>query len=376
MDSLIVFSHLRWDFVYQRPQHLLSRLARHWRILYVEEPVFDAGDPWAEMRAPLTGVTVLRPHTPLTAPGFHDDQIPLLSKLVGHAVEREKLGRYGVWLYTPMALPLLQKLQPHVLIYDCMDELSGFRHAPRQLVQRENALLKIANVVFTGGPSLHEARRHRHPSVHLFPSSVDRPHFARALDERITAPEVRAMPRPRLGYFGVIDERLDAALLGAVATLRPEWQLCMVGPTAKVDVAALPHPPNVHWLGQRSYAELPSFLAGWDVCMLPFAHNEATRYISPTKTLEYMAGGKAVVSTSVADVRGLYGEAVRFADTPDAFVAAIDALLVEPAAQRAQRAAAMQRLVAATSRADTAERMRALDAEASTHGLTEAAGRR
>jgi protoporphyrinogen oxidase/glycosyltransferase involved in cell wall biosynthesis len=375
MDSLIVFSHLRWDFAHQRPQHLLSRLARHWRILYVEEPVFDAGDPWAELRAPLTGVTVLRPHTPLTAPGFHDDQIPLLSKLVGQAVEREKLGRYGAWLYTPMALPLLQKLDAHVLVYDCMDELSGSRHAPRQAMQRENALLRMANVVFAAGPGLYEARRSRHPSVHLFPDSVDRAHFARARDEALTLPEVRAMPRPRLGYIGVIDGRIDLALLRDVATLRPEWQLCMAGPVAGIDPAALPRLPNLHWLGARDYDALPGLLAGWDACMLPFAHNDATRYLNPAATLECMAAGKPVASTSVADVRALHGAAVCFADTADAFVAAVDALLVEPAAQREARAATMQRLVAATSWDDTAERMRVLVARASEHGPTEAASR-
>ncbi|HSV18264.1 MAG TPA: NAD(P)-binding protein [Casimicrobiaceae bacterium] len=375
MNSLIVFSHLRWDFVYQRPQHIMSRLARHWRILFVEEPVFDPGDPYAELRAPLTNVTVMRPHTPLTSPGFHDDQIPLLQKLVSQTVEREHLGRYGAWLYTPMALPLLQKLTPDVLVYDCMDELTGFRGAPRQLQQRETALLTMANLVFAGGPSLYEARRNRHPSVHAFPSSVDASHFARARDTGATSAEVAGLPRPRLGYFGVLDERLDLSLLRTMAEERPDWQICLVGPTAKIDAGSLPHAPNLHYFGQRRYEDLPGMLAGWDVCLLPFARNEATRFISPTKTLEYMAAGKPIVSTPIADVRTLYGDAVRFAETPAEFIAACERSLVEPAEERRTREVAAEAMLARTSWDDTVARMQALVEAASTAGMTEGAAR-
>jgi len=373
MNELVVFSHLRWGFVYQRPQQVLSRLARKWRILFVEEPVYSSGDPRAELSAPAPGVTVLTPHTPLTAPGFHDDQIPLLTKLVGQALARERFADYGAWLYTPMALPLLTKLAPRVVVYDCMDELTAFKAAPRQLVQRENALLRVANVVFAGGPSLYETRRSRHLHVHHFPNSVDREHFARAADVAIAHVEVKALPRPRLGFFGVLDERLDIALLRAIADARPEWEISMVGPVRKIDPATLPHPPNVHYFGQRAYDELPAFLAGWDVAIMPFAHNDATRFINPTKTLEYMAAGRAIVSTSIDDVKRLYGDVVRFADTPEAFVAACEAALVEPAAQRGRRLAAMRRIVASTSWDETARDMERIVAEAARRGLTEAA---
>ena len=282
MNELVVFSHLRWNFVYQRPQQILSRLARHWRVLFVEEPHYCAGDPRGELSAPCHGVTVLTPHTPLTAPGFHDDQIPLLTKLVGQALARERFADYGAWLYTPMALPLLTKLTPRIVVYDCMDELTAFRGAPRQLVQRENALMRVANVVFAGGPSLYETRLSRHLNVHLFPNSVDRDHFARGADAAFAHSEVQALARPRLGYFGVVDERVDADLLRDIAQKRPEWEICIVGPVAKIDAWTLPQAPNIHYYGQRSYDELPRFLAGWDVAMLPFARNEATRFISPT----------------------------------------------------------------------------------------------
>jgi protoporphyrinogen oxidase/glycosyltransferase involved in cell wall biosynthesis len=373
MNELVVFSHLRWSFVYQRPQQILSRLARHFRVLFVEEPHYCSGDPRGELSAPCPGVTVLTPHTPLTAPGFHDDQIPLLTKLVGQALARERFTDYGAWLYTPMALPLLTKLTPRIVVYDCMDELTAFRGAPRQLVQRENALLRVANVVFAGGPSLYESRLSRHLSVHLFPSSVDREHFARGADPALAHPDVKALARPRLGYFGVVDERLDLDLLRDIADKRPEWELCVVGPVAKIDPATLPQAPNIHYYGQRSYDELPRFLAGWDVALLPFAHNDATRYISPTKTLEYMAAGRAIVSTTIADVKRLYGDVVRFGDDSDAFIAQCEAALVEPPTARSERMAAMRRIVRATSWDETAREMRRIVDVAASRGLTEAA---
>jgi UDP-galactopyranose mutase len=373
MKSLVVFSHLRWDFVYQRPQQILSRLARRLRVLYVEEPVFGTGDPRAELRAPCPGITVMVAHTPLTAPGFHDDQIPLLSKLVAQTIAHERFDDYGAWLYTPMALPLLQKLEPRMVVYDCMDELTAFKEAPRQLLQRENALMRVANVVFCGGPSLYARRSPRHCNVHLFPSSVDREHFARGADPSLAHPEVKALARPRIGFFGVIDERLDIGLLREVAEARPEWEICMVGPVVKIDPATLPRAPNIHYFGQRRYDELPAFLAGWDVAMLPFARNDATRFISPTKTLEYMAAGRAIVSTPIVDVERLYGDIVRIADTPAAFIAACEAALVEPAVERAARLAHMQRSVSETSWEETAREMGRIIGVAAQRGLTEAA---
>jgi hypothetical protein len=223
MQSIIVFSHLRWDFVFQRPQHVLTRLAQHYRI-----------------SVPAHNVQVCRPHSTLASPGFHDDQIPVLQTMLLELMQREQIRDYAVWFYSPMALPLMQDLAPTAVAYDCMDELSAFRNAPRQLLQRERGLLKIADVVFTGGPSLYRAKRDRHPSVHCFPSSVDAAHFSLARDPRNDHPLQRDLARPRLGYFGVIDERLDLDLIDATAAARPQWQISMVGPHAKVDSSALP----------------------------------------------------------------------------------------------------------------------------------------
>jgi UDP-galactopyranose mutase len=358
MPAIIVFSHLRWDFVLQRPQHLLSRLAQDYQILFVEEPIHDAQGPHWALSNPEPNITVCQPHTTVSMPGFHDDQLPQLRKLVRELVVDH--DDHMVWFYTPMALPLLQELQPRAVIYDCMDELSAFRNAPKQLLQRESGLLKVADIVFTGGPSLYRAKRDRHPNVHCFPSSVDVAHFKTALDRTNSHPLHKEIPGPRLGFYGVIDERFDADLIAQVADAHPQWQIVLVGPVVKVDPASLPQRDNVHYMGQQPYAALPNFLAGWDVCLLPFALNDSTRFISPTKTLEYMAAELPIVSTPVADVKDIYSDMVYIAEDSAAFIAACEAALLESQEQRAEKIERMRKTVSSTSWSATAGKMREL----------------
>ncbi|MBB3121547.1 NAD(P)-binding protein [Pseudoduganella violacea] len=358
MPTLIVFCHLRWDFVYQRPQHLMTRLAQHYHVLFVEEPVYETGAPRMVCSQPAPNVTVCQPHTPVAAPGFHDEQIPMLRPLI--AALAPDGGEVLAWFYTPMALPLLQALRPSLVVYDCMDELSAFANAPRQLLQREAALLNVADLVFTGGPSLYEAKRARHASAHCFPSSVDAVHFEQALDRGNSHPLHQQLPRPRLGFYGVIDERFDAALIAVLADAHPEWQIVLVGPIVKIDPAALPQRQNVHYLGQQPYQALPHFLAGWDVCLLPFALNEATRFISPTKVLEYMAARLPIVSTAIRDVEQPFGGLVAIGHSHAEFLSHCEAALAQDAAQRADMAARMGEVVAATSWESTVARMVAL----------------
>jgi UDP-galactopyranose mutase len=354
---IITFSHLRWDFVYQRPQHLLSRLAKNRRVFFIEEPVYDPSGvlSW-ERSEPEPNVCVCRPHTPVRAPGFIDEQEPHLKRLVAQLCEEEKLEDYLLWFYTPMALPLAESLQPKCVIYDCMDELSAFLGAPPQLLRREEQLLQKADVVFTGGPSLFRAKQNRHPNVHCFPSSVDAPHFAAAKNSPEAADQV-ALPYPRLGFFGVIDERMDIGLVDAMAAAHPEWQIVMVGPVVKVDPASLPRRSNIHFLGQRAYAQLPEYLAGWDVCLLPFARNEATRFISPTKTLEYMAAERPIVSTPITDVADPYGQIVHLGDTHADFIAACEKALRWSEAERVERITKMRDVLSKTSWDSTAKGM-------------------
>ena len=354
---LVVFSHLRWDFVYQRPQHLLSRLAERRRVLFIEEPIPESRRTGWERAEPSPGVSVFRPHTPIRGHGFSEEQLGVLAGMVKDLVRSENAEGGIAWMYTPLALPLLEPARPAATVYDCMDELSLFLHAPLQLLPREDALLRQADVVFTGGPSLYEAKKHRHANIHCFPSSVDAAHFRSAEAEPA---DQAALPHPRFGFYGVIDERIDLPLIDAIAERHPEWQVVMVGPVVKIDPATLPHRPNIHWLGQRSYDELPAYLAGWDVCLLPFARNDATRFISPTKTLEYMAAERPIVSTPIADVAVPYRDIVYLGGTPADFVAACEVALDSSAAERARRALAMRQVLARTSWDATAAAMEQL----------------
>lgn len=337
--DLVCLSHLRWDFVYQRPQHLMSRSAAGRRVFFVEEPIFDEGPLRLEVSERDRGVRVAVPRLPegLTSEVARDAaQQCLVERLMADYGVRD----FVLWYYTPMALRFTRHLRPLATVYDCMDELSAFKGASPLLRSLEQELLARADLVFTGGQSLYEAKRDRHPRVYAFPSSIDAAHFARARDDSDADPaDQAAIPRPRLGFFGVIDERFDTALLDAVARLRPRWQFVMIGPVVKIDPASLPRRPNIHYLGMKSYEELPRYLAGWDAALLLFARNESTRFISPTKTPEYLAAGKPVVSTSIRDVVRPYGEQgfVRIADTPEEFVGACEAALDEDASARVGR---------------------------------------
>jgi protoporphyrinogen oxidase/glycosyltransferase involved in cell wall biosynthesis len=358
MTTIVVFSHLRWDFVFQRPQHLLSRLAQQYPILFVEEPEYDDGAPFMQRSSPAPNVTVCRAHTPIQTTGFHDDQLRLLQPMVAQLAPPGE--QVIAWFYTPMALPLLQALQPALVVYDCMDELASFRNPPKQLLQREGALLNIADLVFAGGPSLYEAKKHRHPNVHCFSSSVDVVHFQQALDRGRVHPQQQAIPHPRLGFYGVLDERFDPELVGEVADAHPEWQVVLAGPVVKIDPERLPRRANIHYLGQQPYSALPDLLAGWDVCLMPFAINEATRFISPTKVLEYMAAQLPIVSTPIADVANPYGHVVAIASGAREFTAACEAALAVSPEQRRRMVDTMNGIVASTSWDNTAKHMHEL----------------
>lgn len=325
---MICFSHLRWDFVFQRPQHLLSRFARSMRVIYWEEPM-DIGDrktPFLKVRDAGDGVTVVVPHLPAAMP--EDAREATLQRLLDAHVALHK-GRLITWYYTPMMLPFSRHLDADVVVFDAMDELSKFRFAPPRLLALEQELIDMSDIVFTGGSSLYEAKKDRHSNVHCFPSSVDRAHFATARSQLLDPADQKDLPRPRFGFYGVIDERFDTALLDRIAQMRPNWSFVMVGPVVKVAPEDLPRRHNVHYLGSKTYKELPAYLAGWDVALMPFAMNESTEFISPTKTPEYLAGGRPVVSTPVKDVVRHYGhlEGVKIAGDAGSFVAACDQAL-------------------------------------------------
>lgn len=310
----------------------MIRAARERHVMYIEEPIVDGTQALDEKWS--GGVRVVTPHVSAGTTADTETRAlldPLLAK--------QSLERPILWYYTPAALPFTRHIVPRTVVYDCMDELSAFRGARADLPDLERELLRRADLVFTGGRALYEVKRRLHPSVHAFPSSVDRRHFARARADLEEPRDQRTVARPRIGFFGVLDERLDQELLAGVADARPSWQIVMVGPIVKIDPDELPRRDNIHYYGQRAYAELPAYISGWDVAWLPFARNEATRFISPTKTLEYMAAGRPIVSTSIGDVVRPYGEQglVRIADTVEETVQAVGDSLRGPDVSRLAR---------------------------------------
>jgi UDP-galactopyranose mutase len=322
--TLICFSHLRWNFVFQRPQHLMCRFAHEMNVIYWEEPVEIGARETAYLEVrearDAANVRIVVPHLPQGMP--EDAREAALKRLLDAHVASIR-GPLIAWYYTPMMLPFSKHLTPDVTVYDAMDELSKFKFAPEHLLDYEQELIDRADLVFTGGSSLYEAKKDRHPNVHCFPSSVDRAHFCKARARLFDPADQEDLPRPRLGFYGVIDERFDTELLAKVAEMRPNWSFVMVGPVVKISEEDLPKRPNIHYVGGKTYGELPSYLSGWDVALMPFAMNESTQFISPTKTPEYLAGGKPVVSTPIRDVVRHYGqlEGVKIADNADDFIA-------------------------------------------------------
>lgn len=330
--TIVCFCHLRWNFTFQRPNHLMSHFARERRVLYIEEPIYDGPSARIETEDISDTLTVCTPHWADTEEGRSE---AVQARLLAEFLEARGVYDPIVWFYTPMALPLADGIRAKAVVYDCMDELSLFLGAPKELLDREQALLDRADVVFTGGHSLYESKNTRHPSVYAFPSSVDVGHFAPTAQQVRPDPEdQKDISRPRVGFFGVIDERMDLELVRRTALERPMYQFVFIGPVVKISEHTLPKAANIHYLGPKEYAELPSYLHGWDVAIMPFALNDSTRFISPTKTLEYLAGGKPVVSTAVRDVVVPYARlgAVRIADHDDFSVALDEAIADRPTA--------------------------------------------
>lgn len=327
--DIICFSHIRWDFVYQRPQHLLNRFAVNNRVFIIEEPIFEisSADYYEIIRQDEeSNIWVVTLHT------SPNDSILktniALADLLNSMIHAHSVKNYISWYYTPMALPYSEHLSPIITIYDCMDELSAFKFAPPGLKQWEQKLLSQADLVFTGGYSLYNEKKHLHHNIHPFPSSVDHAHFMQARMLREEPIDQASIPHPRFGFYGVIDERFHLALIDELATLRPEWHFVLIGPIAKIDAAALPQKPNIHYPGRKEYKDLPRYLAGWDIAILPFELNDSTRFISPTKTPEYLAGGKPVISTSITDVVNPYGKKglVHIADNAEQFIKAAESI--------------------------------------------------
>ena len=330
---MLCLSHLRWDFVFQRPQHLITRACSTYRVLFFEEPFFDSDIPTITLNDHGHGPIIAQPHLPADTDSRQRNL--MLRGLLDEALASLNVTQPNlIWYYSPAMITFTGHLKADCIVYDCMDELAAFRGAPIDLKWRERELFARADLVFTGGQSLFEAKRRMHPAVHAFPSSIDKQHFQRARQLRNPRSDSQ---RPHIGFFGVIDERMDTALVAAMADLRPNWEFSMIGPVAKIDITDLPQRDNLNWLGGRHYSSLPGVLAEWSLGIMPFAINEATRYISPTKTPEFLAAGLPVVSTPIRDVVRPYGEMrlVAIAATAEEFVAQCEKCLAWTATEHA-----------------------------------------
>lgn len=326
--AVVCFSHLRWDLVFQRPQHIMTRLSDSFDVVYWEEPRFDAEceRPRLERLALSQGLVRAIPVLPA---GLDSSKTDSALRMLLQAEVASHAGALVFWYYTPMMLAFSAAVRSDLIVYDCMDELANFAFAPGDIAEREADLMARADMVFCGGRSLYEARRGRHPNIQCFPSGVDIAHFSRDAAQTADPADQSALPRPRLGFYGVLDERMDLALLDQMARLRPDWSFVMIGPVIKISPDDLPRADNIHWLGGRDYAQLPDYAVHWDIALMPFARNASTRFISPTKTPEYMASGLPVVSTPIKDVVDSYGAlaSIRIADDAAGFVAACEELL-------------------------------------------------
>jgi glycosyltransferase involved in cell wall biosynthesis len=324
--DVVCFSHLRWDFVYQRPQHLMGRAAKTHRVFFVEEPIVD-DQVHLEIQQREENLWVVIPH--LSHDMDEERRRNHQQECISHLLSTMRVEHYITWYYTPMALPLGDHLSPQATIFDCMDELSAFKFAPAELRTLEQRLLQKADVVFTGGYSLYEAKKDHHANIYPFPSSIDFDHFSKARVISAEPGDQSNIPHPRLGFCGVIDERMDIQLVGEIASRKKDWHFVMIGPVVKIDRDTLPRLDNIHYLGMKNYSELPDYFSGWDIAIMPFAINESTRYISPTKTPEYLAAGRPVISTPIRDVVRHYGSVVEIASNSDEFISAGERILTD-----------------------------------------------
>jgi glycosyltransferase involved in cell wall biosynthesis len=356
-QTLWVFSHLRWDFVKQRPQHLLERFSKVMPVYFIEEPIAEEDGQ----------TKILKIHKNLTViqPTVGPEDVVSFQKMLKQVMSQFKSEIPLFWLYSAAFFEAVKDVPHFLTIYDCMDELSAFHGASPQLIRQERELLEEADIVFTGGKSLYEAKSELNDNVYCFPSSVERDHFEKALKESTKVPaDLAAVPGPRVGFYGVIDERIDQELLQQVARKLPKVSFVMIGPVVKIDAEKLPKEKNIYYLGNKAYADLPNYLKGFSVAFMPFALNESTRFISPTKTLEFMAAHKPIVSTAIVDVVRDYQKEVKIAHNPEGFARLIREAVHEKPITTKSRVKLQEAVMSRTSWDRTSAEMQKIISEA------------
>lgn len=326
IEDLVCFSHVGWHSVYQRPHHLLSRFSKNFRVWFVEGPTFHAMADSVE-KIEEGNIVLVRPK--LVGDENRADADFRTAEMLADFFRDEEISDYMFWYYTATALRYTRDFQPQLVVYDCVNLSVSFKGTSEDLKHLEHELTQKADLVFAAGPSIYEVKKKQHHRTYLFPGSIDKKHFRQARGTVEEPADQEIIPRPRFGFFGVIDERLDMELLENVSRLRPSWQFVMIGPVQRISRFVLPNFPNIHYLGEKQYGDLPRYLAGWDAAIIPYVHMEATRYVSPLKTVEYLAGGKHVIATPIIDVIRPYGNKglVQIAGTPEEFVKVAELIL-------------------------------------------------
>lgn len=345
--DMIVFSHLRWDFVYQRPQHLISRISNTYKTLFIEEPLFPGENEAVgfDLEIVSKNLNVLKPRV---------DSIENIPQILDRLnINHVKL----VWFYSPSFLKIMDSVSADAVIYDCMDELSLFKGAPENLRKQDQKLLNTADLVLTGGVSLFESKSKHSDNIYCFPSSVDYEHFSSAQNSIPIPPDIKSITKPIIGYIGVIDERIDMDLLKKSAELLPEYDFVMIGPLAKITENDLAKAENIHYLGMKDYDDLPNYLKSFDIAMMPFALNDSTRFISPTKTLEYMAAGKPIVSTAIKDVTRFYSDCISIVNSAGDFKNAVETIRDSCSTKQEKREKRFEEILQKTSWDHTASEM-------------------
>lgn len=361
--DIVAFSHLRWDYVYQRPQQILERFGKKHKVLFIEEQI-----PHVSLHGIPNIVEVSKNITALQPRIHHENFLKEYEELLDKYLPRFGIKDPVLWFYGPGFEKLAEKVEHTAIVYDCMDEHSAFKNAYSEgLIKNERNLLAKADIVFTGGKSLFEAKKEFVKNIHCFPSSVDIAHFQKALEKDTKVPkDLLSIKKPVVAYYAVIDERADLELIAEIADLMPKYSFVMIGPVAegKVNINDLPKRENIYWMGGKPYDQLPNYLKGFDICMMPFALNQATKFISPTKTLEYMAALKPIISTPVYDVARDYSEMVSIVTNAKEFKEAVEYYLNEPKDKKDKRVELQKEVLKKTSWDQTANQMEDLILEA------------
>ncbi|MDP8225424.1 MAG: glycosyltransferase [Candidatus Lernaella stagnicola] len=335
--QILMFSTADWDApLWTNKQQVASRLAKYFDIIYVE-PLAAVGAGQRKLLGGDSytadcGVTVYRP--PAAAPfgnkiwSVNRANIAYASRGVKSIMREKGFSRPIFWCYPPTAQPFLTQIDSAVSCYDCVDEYSAFPGAWAIVTRKmEQRLLKSVDAVFTTAQSLFEAKRPYNKHTYFVPNVADFGHFHKATTAKPIG-RIRNIKRPVIGFVGAVNYKLDGELLATLFRLRPNWSFVFIGPDCGFGVDQLIRHRNAHFWGRKDIDELPAIMAGFDVCMIPYKLNRYIEGVLPLKFFEYLATGKPVVATKMAELEK-YTPMVDLITTPEDFVNAVERRLAD-----------------------------------------------